>query len=98
MGKKKNVIVDELGVRGGGCYCIMPYERLDNTGKCIFKIGMTAGSFQNRIETYHSYYPLGVYLVCFLKSPPVKGSGFRKKTTLYLHIERWIMERHVAVN
>jgi hypothetical protein len=93
MARKKNVIEDELGIRGAGLYCIMPYERLDSSDKCVFKIGMTAQSFKSRIEIYHSYYPLGVYMVCFLKNPPVRNSGFRKRVTLYLHIERWIMEQ-----
>lgn len=93
MGKKMNVVGDELDIKGAGLYCLMPYERLDNTGKAVFKIGMTAKSFEYRLEIYHSYYPLGVYMVCFLQNPPVDGLKFKTKTQLYLHIERFIMEK-----
>lgn len=97
-GRKQNVITDELNIKGAGMYALLPYEKLDEYDKAVFKIGMTTQSFQSRIEQYHSYYPLGVYMVCFLKNPPVKGSGFRKKSTLYPHIERWIMDKLKSIH
>lgn len=89
---KHSVVHDELELHAGGLYCIMPYESKDKKSRCIFKIGMTSKTFRERIEQYNSYYPLGVYLVSFLQSPPVKGSNHRKKKTLYLEIERFIMD------
>lgn len=93
MPRKHDVVRDELELRGGGVYCVMPYESKDKKKRCIFKIGMTSKSFSQRIDQYNSYYPLGVYLVSFLQSPPVKGSGHRKKKPLYLEIERFVMDK-----
>ena len=42
------------------------FERLDNKGNAVFKIGLTT-NIGNRIENYHSDFILGVYLVSFLQ-------------------------------
>jgi hypothetical protein len=70
--KKYNVAHDELFLKGkNGLYCLLPFERLDNKKKAIFKVGRTSQDVASRIENYHSYYPLGLYVVCFLAYPEV---------------------------
>jgi hypothetical protein len=64
---KHNVLHDELKIKGkSGIYCFLPYEQLDKQKKAVFKIGMTSRDFTDRIEEYHTYYPLGVYMCLFL--------------------------------
>lgn len=70
MAKKQTVVYDELGIRGGGIYAVMPFSKLDKNKNAVFKIG-SATNFRKRIEEYHTYFPVGIYLVAFLKSPPV---------------------------
>ena len=78
-GRKYQVFRDEYQLRGlGGCYCLMPYERLDDKNKCLFKIGMTL-DFTSRIEEYHTYFPEGLYSVAFLVDPIVPEWDFTKK-------------------
>ena len=88
-GKKVNVIEDELEVRGAGIYCIMPYEKTDDKKKALFKIGMATKSFYERIDNYHTYFPLGVYICAFLKNPTVPKT--QTKATFYLQVEKYIM-------
>lgn len=90
---KHSVVQDELRIRGAGVYCIMPYEKKDEKGNCLFKIGMTAKSFKDRIEQYNSYYPLGVYLVAFLCNPNVRNNNAKTKKELYTIIERRVMDK-----
>lgn len=90
-GRKKNVIEDELNIRCGGIYCVLPYDKIDGKGFSIFKVGMTAKSFNERIEHYHTYYPLGVLLIEFLKAPPVPAG--KTKAQHYLVIERFVMDK-----
>lgn len=67
--KKRNVANDELDLKGkNGLYCFLPYERLVND-KAVFKCGMTTQEYASRIENYHTYYPMGIYL-CFFLTPP----------------------------
>lgn len=92
-GKKISVVRDELNIKGAGLYCFLPYNRLDNH-KAVFKIGMTTTSFTNRLESYHTYFPNGVYMVAFLENPLIpktlrsnqKGTP---KTQHYLAIEKY---------
>ena len=78
-GKKITVVRDELKLTGGGLYCYMPFERIDKNKKAVFKIGM-AIDFSKRTEGYHTYFPLGVYLVAFLQNPPVPRGLLRSYT------------------
>ena len=48
--------------------------------KAIFEVGMTSQDVATRIENYHTFYPLGLYIVMFLAYPRV--NGFRIKLTL----------------
>lgn len=65
--KKGNVLHDELKIKGkSGVYAFLPYEQLDRQKKAVFKVGMTSRDFADRIEEYHTYYPLGVYMCLFL--------------------------------
>ena len=106
-GRKVTVIRDELKLKGGGLYCYMPFERLDQHKKAVFKIGM-AIDFSKRTEGYHTYFPEGVYMVAFLQNPPVprgllrsytqeqkakleKGKGSMKKIH-YMTIEKFILD------
>ena len=52
----------------GGLYAIMPYERLDNKGKALFKVGQ-ADNYEKHFEQYHTYYPLGMYYDNLLVEP-----------------------------
>jgi hypothetical protein len=100
-GKKVVVLRDELNISGGGLYCLMPYETLDNKGKAIFKIGL-AVNFDKRFEAYHTYFPMGVYYEAFLVNPPVREVKTRTmtklttKTSKYLEIEKFIIDDIVA--
>ena len=70
--KKYNIANDELDLRGkNGLYCFLPYEKLVD-GKAVFKCGMTTQEYASRIENYHTYYPMGLYLCFFLTPPPPK--------------------------
>jgi hypothetical protein len=94
-GKKISVVSDDLNIKGSGIYCFLPFERLDIHKKAIFKIGITTSLFSKRLEGYHTYFPLGVYMVAFLENPiipKVTRSNPKKDLLLktYLEIERFI--------
>lgn len=83
--RKNTVIHSELKIVGkSGIYCFLPYETLDKRSKAVFKIGMTTRDFADRIEDYHTYYPLGVYMVFLLTYEKMRGfsrlSAADKKT------------------
>lgn len=70
--KKYTVAHNELYLKGkNGLYCLLPFERLDNKKKAIFKVGRTSQDVASRIENYHTYYPLGLYICFFLSYPEV---------------------------
>ena len=100
-GRKILVLRDILKIakeKSGGCYALMPYETIDNKGKAIFKIGMSTSSMNKRMDTYHTYFPEGVYYEAFLIDPPVRGqqtrtvSKLKKKKEHYLEIEKFIID------
>ena len=101
MSRKVTVIEDELNIKGGGLYCICPWEKLDADSKTIFKIGFTT-SFRKRIEQYHTAFVLGVYLVAFLQTPTARrirrsNGRYEKTITEYYHeIERELKRRIIA--
>ena len=76
----------------------MPYETIDNNGKAIFIIGMSTSSMNKRMDTYHTYFPEGVWYDAFLIDPPVRGqqtrtmSKLKKKREHYLEIEKFIID------
>jgi T5orf172 domain len=85
--KKYNVCHDELFLKGkNGLYCLLPFERLDSNKKAMFKVGMTSQDVASRIENYHTYYPLGLYIVFFLAYPRIKKG--QDKLTLYRKMEK----------
>jgi len=93
---KYTVIRDELKLKGGGLYAFMPFEKLDANNKAVFKIGL-ALDLSNRTENYHTYFPLGVYMVAFLNEIPApKYLRSMKKDIstkeLYLEIEKFIFD------
>lgn len=65
-GKKWTVVRDELGIKGSGLYAFMPFYNLDDDGNAIFKVGMTL-DFNQRVESYHTYFPYGVWMIDFLE-------------------------------
>jgi T5orf172 domain len=90
--KKYNVCHNELFLKGkNGLYCLLPFEKLDLDKKAIFKIGRTSQDVASRIENYHTYYPLGLYIVFFLAYPRIKKGQDRDK----LHRE---MEKQLIIN
>jgi hypothetical protein len=86
---KYTVANDDLKLKNkNGLYCFLPYENLDKKGKAIFKIGMTTQDFANRIENYHSYYPMGVYMVFFLSFSKKRVSTDVDKKKEQLKLEK----------
>lgn len=90
----------------GGMYAILPYERIDDKGKAMFKVGL-ADNYGKRFESYHTDYPAGFYYANLLASPTLEKKDFeikggrvspeerekRKKTAqskYYRHIEKQI--------
>jgi hypothetical protein len=85
--KKYNVAHDELFLKGkNGLYCLLPFEKLDNKKKAIFKIGMTSQDVATRLDNYSTYYPLGLYIVFFLAYPRVNAG--QDKMKLYREMEK----------
>ena len=79
---KYTVANNELNLKGkSGLYCFLAYEKLDRHKRAVFKCGMTTQEFSARIENYHSYYPLGIYL-CFFLSPARMKRGQDKNETI----------------
>ena len=83
--RKYNICHDELKIKGNGLYCFFPYERLDESHKGVFKCGRTSQDLSSRIENYHSYFPLGVYIVFFLQLK-------QDKETLHREMENQLFE------
>ena len=95
-GKKFSVIEDELKIKGGGLYCIFPFERIDRNQKAVFKIGL-AINFRSRETNYHTYFPLGFHIVAVLANPPVREQSSRSskgqtKLSKYKTIEKYIFD------
>ena len=82
-GRKLNVVGDELNIKGGGIYCFLPFLRIDKNKKAVFKIGL-AKNFQKRIDTYHTYFPNGMYMVAFLEDPPIPKLTRSNQTKIYI--------------
>ena len=56
-----------------GIYCFYPFDRLDEFGKGCFKIGVTTASFQQRLQSYMTYFPNGVYKIAYIHAY-IKGA------------------------
>ena len=91
------VVRDDLNLKGGGIYCFTPFEHLDGFDKGVFKVGY-AIKFNNRIETFHTAFPLGLWLIAFLENPKPAGmtyKGYKKdgtKEKYYNEVENYIMK------
>jgi len=87
--KYKRSVLSEEGFKksDGGIYAYMPFENLDKHKYGLFKIGL-AESLEGRLDGYHSYYPLGVYLAAILKNPRVPRG--EKKSDAYKKVEKFI--------
>ena len=96
-GRKVSVIRDEMGMKGGGIYCFMPFYNLDSDQNAVFKVGM-AIDYSSRVEQYHTYFPNGVWMCAFLNLPPVpkktRGNQNAKENmkSHYLEIEKYIFD------
>jgi hypothetical protein len=93
MSKKYTIVRDELKLKGGGIYCYLPFGNIDKHHKAIFKVGM-AMNFNKRTEQYHTYFPLGVYMIAFLEEPPFVKTRSKKENTKkehYIKVEKFIM-------
>lgn len=89
--KKYNVAHDELFLKGkNGLYCLLPFERLDEEKKAVFKVGMTSQDLASRIENYHTYYPLGLYVCFFLSYPRLKKG--QDRNALYFGMEKKLIQ------
>jgi T5orf172 domain len=89
--RKYNVAHDELFLKGrSGLYALLPYERLDENKSAVFKVGRTSQDLASRIENYHTYYPLGLYITFFLAYPRLKKGQDRGK--LHRDMERQLMD------
>jgi len=86
---KANAVLHTLDIEGSGIYCFLPFEKLDSKGKAVFKIGMT-NNFYKRTEGYHTYFPLGMYLVAFIVNPTKNKNGYVRESSYYQSIERFI--------
>ena len=95
MRSKKITVLDEMGLKGGGIYCILPYERLDNQKKAVFKVGL-ASNLRSRMEQHHTDYPLGFYYTAILENPLLsvkpKDTTEEKKATsrLLKKVEKYV--------
>lgn len=98
MSKKKVTLLDELGITGGGIYCMMPFERLDKNKKALFKIGM-AIDFRKRMESFLTDFPLGMYYVAFLENPrtnrDLRNKSIKPLSNIqyYNQIEKYIQQK-----
>jgi hypothetical protein len=92
---KKTYVIDDLGIKGGGVYCFMPFDNVDKKGMAVFKVGMSI-NFKNRIESYHTYFPNGVYMIEFLEEPPIPKEWNPKKegkiSNYYKKLEKIVID------
>ena len=93
---RKLTELDRLGIPPSACgiYAILPFNNLSKDNKACFKVGMTASGFAQRFDSYHTSFPMGMYMVCFLQNPPVRvatRSNITKKQH-YLKIEAHVFK------
>lgn len=97
---KFSVLNDDLKIKGGGVYCFMPFDNVGDKGMSVFKVGM-AIDFKSRLESYHTYFPKGVYMIAFLENPPIpkslRGKPEGKKTNYYKVLEKLIGEEIIRL-
>lgn len=91
--RKYTVTKDELKITEAGLYAVFPYERLDESHKGVFKVGYTGTDFISRIESYHSYYPSGVYITFFMAFPAFEyGQGKAKQREMETQLFKRLKE------
>ena len=91
--KEYNTCHDELFVKNkNGLYRSLSIEKLHNNKKAVFKVGMTTQDLSSRTENYHSFFPMGVYIVFFLSYPRIKRG--QDKGKLYRETERELISNH----
>lgn len=88
---KPNVIRDDLLINSNGLYAYLPFMKLDKNNKAVFKVGMTSTAFHKRIENYHTYFPLGVYICLFLENPTELRYD-KSITSYYKEIENFVFK------
>ena len=96
MAKKWSVVRDDLNIKGGGLYCILPFSNIDEKGKAAYKVGATL-DFNKRFESYHTSFPQGFYVVCIIERPPIphrlRGKITGKRASYYKSLEALLIER-----
>jgi len=92
---KWSVVRDELNIRGGGLYCILPFDNTDKDNKAVYKIGKTL-DFNRRFESYHTSFPQGFYIVCIIERPPIphklRGKKAGKRENYYRSLETQLID------
>ena len=97
-GRKENYLRDIAKIKDvqkGGCYAFMPFNKLDESGKAAFKVGM-ATNILNRFEQHYTDFPNSVYTVAILSNPPIprklrSQESFTAKQ-YYEKIEKYIFD------
>ena len=69
-GRKRNVLGDELRITGAGVYSMFPFSSLDRKKSGVMKVGESS-DLVKRTDTYHTYFPAGLYMLAFLTN--IKG-------------------------
>ena len=95
--KKDTVANKDLGLTGGGLYAICPYDFIDNTGRAIIKIGLSAKSLDKRFDNYHTYFPMGFYFISILEKPVIRN-GLDISKSLYHIVEKEIIENVLDID
>jgi hypothetical protein len=86
MPKYSNVFGDTLKLKGKqGIYAVVVGDKLDLQHKTIFKVGMTASSFQKSASNYHSYYKDGLWVAGVLYDFPVRKMVLKQNRN-YIYI------------
>lgn len=93
---KYTVANDELGLEGKqGLYCFFPFEKLDKNNKGVFKIGLTSSQYYKRIEQYHTYLPMGVYIISVLIAQPMEDK--KEQSKIIRNMEKDLMEELLRI-
>ena len=92
MPPQKSINYDD----SSGIYCFFPFERLKPDGTGVFKIGNTEQTFQKRLNSYHTYYINGVYVLGFIKIFARKGKERPVEFKQILNtVEDWVINKIV---
>ena len=78
---------------GGGIYCFLTYDNIEDDGTGVFKVGKTKQTFQQRLQQYHTYFIHGVIPVALLYIYDKKYKAYPLKDDVILNdIEDYILK------